>query len=87
MFLLHKTKLNHELEYVRFDDWDIKHHIMNRLGWNWYYSNEEWDWVYDLKDLLPYIVVAMDDDTEILIVPAKEVKWVPSAFKNWYFYY
>lgn len=87
MFLLHKTLLNQELEYVRFDDWDIKHHIMNRINWRIVYEDEERDWVYDLKDLLPHIAIAMDDDTEILIVPAKEVKWVPPMFKNWFFYY
>ena len=86
MFLIHKTKLPDQyLEYVEFDDWDIKHHIMNRINWKVVYENEERDWTYDLWELMSHIAVAMDDDTELLIVPAKDVKWSP--YNNWYFYY
>ena len=85
MFLIHKTKLPDQyLEYVRFDDGDIKHHIMNRVNWKVVYEEEERDRVHDL-DLLWHIEIAMDDDTELLIVPAKEVKWSP--YDNGYFYY
>lgn len=85
MFLIHKTKLPNEyLEYVRFDDGDVKHHIMNRVNWRVVYEEEERDRVYDL-DLLWHMEIAMDDDTELLVVPAKEVIWSP--YENGYFIY
>lgn len=86
MFLIHKTKLpNQYLEYVRFDDGDVKHHIMNRVNWRVVYEDEERDRTYDLWELMTHIAIWMDDDTELLIVPAKEVKWSP--YNNGYFYY
>lgn len=86
MFLIHKTKIpNQYLEYVRFDDGDVKHHIMNRVNWRVVYEDEERDRTSDLWELMTHIAIWMDDDTELLIVPAKEVKWSP--YNNGYFYY
>jgi hypothetical protein len=85
MFLIHKTILPQQLEYVKFDDGETKHHIMNRVNWRVVYEDEERDWTYDLWELMTHIAISMDDDTELLIVPAKEVKWSP--YNNGYFYY
>ena len=83
--LIHKTNTNDILEYVRFDDWDIKHHIINRIRWRIVYEEEERDWTHDTGELLTHMLIAMDDDTELYIVPAKEVKWSP--YNDGYFYY
>lgn len=85
--LIHKFKTEDKLEYVRFDDGDVKHHIINRTRWRIVYEEEERDWIYDPEEMMTWICTVMDDDTELYIVPAKEVKWCPSRLRDGYFYY
>lgn len=84
MFMIHKTKLNNTLRYIEFVDWDEKHHIIERNCESWIFQ-DEWDWTYDINELMTHIAVAMDDRTELLIAKASEVEWSP--YNNGYFYY
>lgn len=59
--------------------------VLREDGW---YIRKEVDartYIETREDLMNHIMIAMDDDTSIYIIPAKDVVWSPKD--KWYFIY
>lgn len=85
MFLLHKDNLIRDHLVYKWYDEETGFYLMDRSRWKVVYEDEPWDYFSSDADLLCHIAIAMDDDTDIYVVPASEVEGSPE--KYWYFIY
>lgn len=77
--------MNDDVLYYKWYDKETQHHLIDRTRWRICWEDEERDRVPDASDLMTHIEIAMDDDTDLYIVPAYEVKDTP--YDTWYFIY
>lgn len=73
-----------DFKYKHFDE-DTEHHLIDQVRGEIIREDLEFDYLETDKDLLDYMWIVMDDDTDLYIIPASLVEWSP--YYTWYFIY
>ena len=83
--LIHKNKVTDDFKYKSFDE-ETWHHLIDQIRHGDEVREDlEFDYLETDKDLVDYIWIVMDDDTDLYIISALSVEWSP--YHTWYFIY